>query len=273
MRMSVVTPCYNSENYIGDTVKSVLNQTSVLRGEIDLEYIIRDGGSNDRTLDVLSQFQNSSLRIVSQPDSGMYDALATGLQEATGDIVAYINAGDYYHGSAFDVVRQIFDRGDVKWLTGFNTFCNEDSATISVNLPFKYRTDLLRKGAYGRVLPYVQQESTFWARELHETLDFQYLSRLRLAGDHYMWTRFAGAAKLKIVQAHLGTFKNHPGQLSSATEKYLEEAAGHSARLNVVETAQALSDKAFWYSPNKLKRRLNSNGIFYFDTSCQRWQY
>jgi len=71
------------------------------------------------------------------------------------------------------------------------------------------RAHLFACGAYGRMLPFVQQESTFWRRELHQHLDLQELSRLRYAGDAYLWTAFSRRAKLHVVQAALGGFRFH----------------------------------------------------------------
>ena len=84
---------------------SVLSQ----RGDFDLEYILVDGASKDSTCDIVNKYINKhekgeldifcnslEMRFISEPDSGMYDALAKGLSKASGEIVAYINSDDFY---------------------------------------------------------------------------------------------------------------------------------------------------------------------------------
>jgi len=106
MRFSVITPCRNAAAHIAETAASVLGQSALRDGD-ELEYIVCDGGSTDGTLEALRALAAPAMRVISEPDGGMYDALARGLRLATGDVVAYLNAGDYYHPHAFRAVREI----------------------------------------------------------------------------------------------------------------------------------------------------------------------
>lgn len=258
-RISIVTPCFNAERYIEETVRSVVNQRAVTSGRVDLEYIICDGGSSDQTVArARDAAACSRVAIHSTPDGGMYDALAKGLASVSGDIVAYINAGDYYHPCAFDVVLDLFDRPQVQWLTGYAVTYNEESQVTQVTLPFRYRRGLLRCGAYdGIVLPFVQQESTFWRIGIHRTVDFERLSRFRLAGDAYLWSCFACEADLYIVESYLGGFRRHAGQLSEDLGPYREEVAGFAKQLSPAAAALARADSWLWRAPAAVKKRLN----------------
>lgn len=91
---SIITICYNAEKTIGQTLRSVTSQ----RYE-SIEYIIIDGASKDKTLDVIAPFKSRIACLVSEPDNGIYDAMNKGLEKATGDYVWFMNAGDTFYAA------------------------------------------------------------------------------------------------------------------------------------------------------------------------------
>lgn len=92
MLISVVTIVYNDKNHIEQTIKSVIRQTA-----FDcIEYIIIDGASTDGTVDVINKYRNRITRIISEPDSGIYNAMNKGLEAASGDYIIYMNSGDRF---------------------------------------------------------------------------------------------------------------------------------------------------------------------------------
>ena len=93
MLFSIITIVYNAEKLIHRTMQSVLNQTFT-----DYEYIIIDGNSKDATFKIVQDFQQKyplSIKAISEPDKGLYDAMNKGLARATGDFVLFLNAGDH----------------------------------------------------------------------------------------------------------------------------------------------------------------------------------
>ncbi|MEN9244914.1 MAG: glycosyltransferase, partial [Gloeomargarita sp. DG02_5_bins_242] len=142
MKFTIITPCYNAAEYLPETLASVLNQTAVRSGQVELEYLVQDGGSSDGTLELLKSYHHPNLYIHSAPDQGMYDALAQGLAQATGDVIAYLNAGDFYYPQAFAVVSEIMATGEVDWLTGYRVIYNQFSQVIQMDLPYPYRREL-----------------------------------------------------------------------------------------------------------------------------------
>lgn len=91
MKITVITIAYNAADTIEETIKSVLDQDCK-----NLEYIIVDGASNDQTLEIVRKYDASISKVVSEPDTGVYDAMNKGLNLATGDVIAILNADDTY---------------------------------------------------------------------------------------------------------------------------------------------------------------------------------
>jgi len=102
MKISVVTTCHNSEATIAWTIRSFLSQTYP-----DKEMLIIDGASTDRTLEITKKFASSDIRIVSEPDNGMYDAMNKGLRLYTGDAIGFLNSDDTFHDT--DALDRIAD--------------------------------------------------------------------------------------------------------------------------------------------------------------------
>lgn len=103
MKVSVITVCYNSAKTLERTLKSVFEQT-----HHDVEHIVIDGGSSDGCKDILFAHRSSLSHLVSEPDDGIYDAMNKGLDLASGDVICFLNADDYY--SASDVLSQVVNR-------------------------------------------------------------------------------------------------------------------------------------------------------------------
>lgn len=91
MKISVITISYNAAETIEETILSVVNQDYA-----DIEYIIVDGGSTDQTKTIVDKYRSQISKFISEPDNGIYDAMNKGLDLATGDIIAVLNADDVY---------------------------------------------------------------------------------------------------------------------------------------------------------------------------------
>lgn len=271
-KITIITPCYNAEKYIKETIESVLNQRAVLDGRVGLEFIVCDGQSSDNTAAIARAYNHPALTVISEKDNSMYEALAKGLARATGDICAYLNAGDVYAPAAFDAVLEIFRQKNVQWLTGYNAYYNEQLQLVRIFLPFRYRKKLLQCGLYSGTLPFVQQESTFWLSSLNQHLSLTRLAAFRYAGDYYMWHTFARYADLAIAEAYLGGFRVHEGQLSAKhLGAYYEEMKTFTRKANAGDYLRAFLDKPFWYVPPSVKKRCNPNQLFRFAFDQQRW--
>ena len=92
MKISVITVCRNSAATITDTIQSFLSQTYPSK-----ELLVIDGASTDRTLGIARGLANADVRIISERDKGMYDAMNKGLRLYTGGAVGFLNADDTFH--------------------------------------------------------------------------------------------------------------------------------------------------------------------------------
>jgi glycosyltransferase involved in cell wall biosynthesis len=91
MRISVITVCYNTEKTIADTINSVRAQDYS-----DYEHIIVDGASTDGTMDVVRRLGHDKVKVVSEPDCGLYDAMNKGTALATGGLIGILNSDDFF---------------------------------------------------------------------------------------------------------------------------------------------------------------------------------
>lgn len=89
MKVTVVTAVLNDAGHIEQTILSVISQTN-----IEIEYIIVDGGSKDGTLELIGKYKDKISLLISEPDRGVYDAMNKGIKYSTGDFVYFLNSGD-----------------------------------------------------------------------------------------------------------------------------------------------------------------------------------
>jgi len=232
MKFSIITPVYNGEKYLEETIKSVLSQ----EGDFEIEYIICDGNSSDGTLDIIEKYNNllkERLRLVkcngvklkwtSEKDEGMYDAINKGFKIATGDVYAYINSDDLYLPGAFSVVAKAFNKfPEIQWLKGITNYLDKNSITPEPGTCFLYNQAWIKKGIYGRYAYFIQQDSVFWRSNLWKKagpID----SSLRMAGDYYLWVKFSNLAPLWSINRKVSCFRKTDGQLSKNMTLYRNE--------------------------------------------------
>ncbi len=106
MKISVITVCLDSEMTIENTIKSVVNQDYN-----DIEFIIIDGKSKDRTLNILEKYKHKITRIISEKDHGIYHAINKGLNLASGEIISLLHGNDIFaHSKVLSKVRIFFEK-------------------------------------------------------------------------------------------------------------------------------------------------------------------
>jgi cellulose synthase/poly-beta-1,6-N-acetylglucosamine synthase-like glycosyltransferase len=215
--ISVITPVFNGADHIPRTLDSLAKQAT------SFEHIVMDACSTDDTLALVASFADRyALRVVSEPDEGLYDAVQKGFARSQGDILAWINAGDAYFPWTLHTVERIFAAyPSIEWITGLPCWLFEESGFFCSS-PFApvYFPSLIRRGWHdGCRLDFLQQESMFWRRSLWERSGGAEVLRgngLRrgLASDYHLWRRFAAHSRLHTVCSPLAAFTVTRGQLS-----------------------------------------------------------
>lgn len=106
LKVSIITVTYNNRDVIEDCIRSVLSQSYPA-----VEYIIVDGGSSDGSLQVINAYRDRITTIISEPDKGIYDAMNKGITSATGDVIGYLNADDFYaHNDVISNIVALFNK-------------------------------------------------------------------------------------------------------------------------------------------------------------------
>lgn len=116
MLFSIITVCFNSERTIERTIKSVLEQSCQ-----DYEYILVDGASSDRTLEIIHNYEplfKGKLKVISEPDQGIYDAMNKGIRAASGELIGIVNSDDYYEKDALDKIAEAYEGYDYTIIYG-----------------------------------------------------------------------------------------------------------------------------------------------------------
>lgn len=192
MKISIITPTFNSATTIERTIQSVLSQNYP-----DLEYIIIDGGSKDDTLEIVNKYKDKIAKIVSEPDKGIYDAMNKGIALATGEVVGILNSDDYYPDeTVISMVMGKLESSAVDACYGDLVYFKKDNIKHVVRL---WRPGAFKafKFSYGWVPPH----PTFFVRKKVYDQFGAYRLDLPIAADFELMLRFI--IKQKISLAYL----------------------------------------------------------------------
>ena len=138
MKISIITVCFNAEDTISDTIQSVLSQDYE-----DVEYIIVDGKSTDRTLEII-QSKQKRIQLISERDQGIYDAMNKGINIASGDVIGILNADDVYKNK--QVLSEVMNafKNNVSIVYGDIEYVNNDLSRVVR----KWKAGIFRPGKF-----------------------------------------------------------------------------------------------------------------------------
>ena len=203
--VSIVTPSLNQGRFLGDAIRSVLDQDYA-----PLEYLVVDGGSTDASLDVLRSYEG---RITwhSAADEGQAAAIARGFAETRGEILAWLNADDVYEkGAVARAVAFMRERTDVALAYGDAVFVDHDGRTLG-------RCEHVEPFDRDRLLNHkliVAQPSAFFRRDAFEAVGGLDKS-LRWTLDYDLWLRLSERFVAAHIEAVLARVRIHPGSKTS----------------------------------------------------------
>lgn len=176
--ISIVTAVYNGERHIEQTINSVLNQTYN-----NIEYIIVDGGSNDKTLDIIRQYEDQIDYYTSEPDEGISDAFNKGITLARGEWIGLINADDWYELDSCQIVAKY---NEYDFLFGTVRYWDDDRSYTDRAKPEIIYEDMR-----------INHPTLFVKRQLYEELGV-YDKSLKFAMDYDLVLRLFEANKKYI---------------------------------------------------------------------------
>jgi len=220
-KITIVTPSYNQADFLEATIRSVL-----LQGYPNLEYIVIDGASTDSSVGVIRKYEPWLAYWLSEADHGQYHAINKGFEKSSGSVMAWLNSDDMYAMNSFKTVGTIFKHFEptVSWITGLSAYWDEQGTLFNIKSHPLYSSQLIRLGYYDeRGFGVIQQESTFWRRDLWQLAGGNLDQRLQFAADFDLWRRFANYADLYLVTTLLGGFRVHRWQKTFSLDEYFRE--------------------------------------------------
>ena len=182
---------------------SILSQ-----GYPGLEYVVLDGGSRDGSDAIIRRAARHLTAWRSRPDDGQYAAVAEGLEGTDATILGWLNADDMLHPLALRKVADAFlSHPETRWLTGRPTAFDASGRVTWVrpDLP-RWTPDIFYAGDFRA---FIQQESTFFTRELWQAAGADFCKDFPLAGDFDLWLRFFRLTDLRVVDRLLGGYRMH----------------------------------------------------------------
>ena len=167
MKISIVTPVYNSAPFVDEAITSVLSQRD---SGVQLEYIVVDGGSTDGSLDIVRQHDADISLIISESDRGPADAVNKGLRRASGDILCWLNADDrYYPGALNRVVSTMAEHPQTALVFGHCPIIDTAGREIRRGITlFKEAFFPLSSRFTIQCINYLSQPATFFRRAAFE---------------------------------------------------------------------------------------------------------
>lgn len=213
MTISIITITYNSDQTITDTLESVLKQTYP-----DIEYIIIDGGSKDKTLDIITQYKplfNNRLHWISEKDQGIYDAMNKGIRMATGDVVGILNSDDFFTSN--DVLARIaeeFDKNETDAVYGDIHFVNPGNLQKCV----RYYSSSIFRPALFRFGFMPAHPSFYVKRECYEKHGL-YALNYKIAADYDLLIRFLYVNRIKYKYLKMDFVTMRTGGVSTTGVK------------------------------------------------------
>ncbi len=190
IKISIITASYNNFNTLEKTIQSVIEQTYK-----NIEFIIIDGLSTDGTSKILEEYENQVNRIIIEKDDGMYHALNKGIKLATGDVIGFLHADDFYASPGIiEKVAHAFEEkkcdavyGDLQYV-----YKNNEDRILRNWISGEYHLKKMKKG-------WMPPHPTLFIKK-----DFYYLYGLfdtsfKVAADYELMTRFLCCHRMNPV--------------------------------------------------------------------------
>lgn len=208
LKVSIITTTYNSASTIEDTLRSVTSQDYG-----NIEYIIIDGLSKDNTLEIVNKYKNKISKVISEKDTGIYDALNKGIDAASGDIVALLHSDDFYiDNHVVSKIVECFEKNNCDGVYANLYYVDKDNANKIVR---KWRSGKYRHGKFlnGWMPPH---PAFFVKKSCYEKFG-KFNLALRSAADYELMLRFIHKNKISLAYLDEYVVKMRTGGQSNAS--------------------------------------------------------
>lgn len=197
-KVTIVTTVYNGEKYIEKTIQSVIGQDYP-----NIEYIIIDGGSTDKTVDIIKKYSVNIAFWKTEKDNGVYDGMNKGITHATGEWILFRNCGDFF--ASRDAISKVFDGSD---------YSEEDIIYGKLiywdSLGYRIVDRRLENNiSFVGYMP-IPHPSTFVKTEIHKKRPFDI--KYKLAADHdFFWKCVQDGLRFKYIPIIVSLFESEGG--------------------------------------------------------------
>jgi len=209
MKVSIITITYNSSATVEDTLRTVVSQDYP-----DLEYIIIDGKSKDKTLEIVEKYKHGIAKVVSEKDKGLYDALNKGIKHATGDIIGMLHSDDLYANDQVisKVVKKFEEDPSIEGVYADLVFVNRNDVNKVMRTwnSGEYEEDAFVRG-------WMPPHPTFFVKkECYEKFG-GFNTELKLSADYELMLRLIHKNKIKLAYLNEVIVKMRMGGVSNVS--------------------------------------------------------
>jgi glycosyltransferase involved in cell wall biosynthesis len=186
LKISIITVCFNSKDFIRKTLETVASQDYQ-----NIEHVVVDGGSTDGTVAILKEYK-SKIVFISEPDKGIYDAMNKGVKLATGDAIGTLGAGDFYpNNQVISKVAASFEKYKTDAIYGDKQYVNPENTQKVVRYwnPGEYKIESWLEG-------WMPPHQAFYVKKSAFEKYGMYIDEFRSAGDYELMLRMLYKHKL-----------------------------------------------------------------------------
>lgn len=209
MKISVITPCFNSEKTIRQTIESVLNQTYT-----NIEYIIVDGGSTDKTVEIIKEYIplfHGRLHYVSEKDNGIYDAMNKGIKMSHGQLIGIINSDDFYEINTVETVLKKYEPQKEQVIYGYmNIVIKNAKSKVLTSSHLKLEESM------------ITHPTCFVSRNIYQKYGL-FIDSYKIAADYELMLRLFKKTNVEFVQIPQILANFRAGGVSSTKKTQLEK--------------------------------------------------
>jgi glycosyltransferase involved in cell wall biosynthesis len=244
MKISIITVAYNSAKTIADTLNAVAMQTHT-----DIEHLVIDGASKDGTFEIVSSHANPQLRLISEPDKGIYDAMNKGLALASGEVIGFLNSDDFYaNASVLAKIANAFQDPAVDACYADLVYVSQDNSRV-----VRYwKSKPFIKGAFAK--GWCPAHPTFYVRKsVIERLGL-FDQSYKIGGDVEFMMRYLECGQIRVVYIPHVLVRMRLGGASNQSWKNIvlqNKEIFAALRKNGVPFSR------MWFAANKVVSRLN----------------